>query len=541
MSAELGAPRSWPGWRLAYAGFGVALLALIFGLYGDFAAGWDEGLQDRYGSLVLRYLLSGGRDDRCLQFSDLKYYGPLVELVLRLPHRGELPDFDSRHLLCALLSFSAVPAVMLLAARFRGVPLAPLGAGLSLVLMPRFFGHAFVNSKDAPFAAALAWSILALVWFFERPRFRWRDFVVLGVSLGLTMAVRPAGVLLLGVFGLSALALAGFLRGGEFLAALRGERLVALLLKVLLGLGLCWGLMIAVWPLALEDPVGGPVVAVQFATSFPAGGKVVRFFGEDYAASRLPPWYMPAFLAIATPVVLLFSAGLGFVSGGRSWRGAAYRERLALALCGVWLFLPLVLLAVTRSPVYDGLRHFLFILPALAVFSGLGLGRAWLLVSRLPGRRLIAGRAALCGLLLWPAVSMARLHPYQAVYFNALVGGVGGAADRFQTDYWCLSYKEGIGWLNERAEAEGGFEALVVADGASFMRCVPYQKPPLVLRSRWFTSSKDRGEELEARYRYFLATTRYGLDQVYSELETVHKIGRDGAVFAVIKARRRED
>jgi hypothetical protein len=42
---------------------------------------------------------------------------------------------------------------------------------------------------------------------------------------------------------------------------------------------------------------------------------------------------------------------------------------------------------------------------------------------------------------------MAELHPYEAVYFNSLVGGVDGAEGRYPLDYWGLSYKEGLSYL----------------------------------------------------------------------------------------------
>jgi hypothetical protein len=40
---------------------------------------------------------------------------------------------------------------------------------------------------------------------------------------------------------------------------------------------------------------------------------------------------------------------------------------------------------------------------------------------------------------------MVRLHPYQSVFFNRLFGGgLAGAAEKYETDYWGASYKEGI-------------------------------------------------------------------------------------------------
>jgi hypothetical protein len=36
------------------------------------------------------------------------------------------------------------------------------------------------------------------------------------------------------------------------------------------------------------------------------------------------------------------------------------------------------------------------------------------------------------------------LHPYEYTYFNSLVGGTDGASRRYETDYWCTSYREAM-------------------------------------------------------------------------------------------------
>ncbi|MBN2489800.1 MAG: hypothetical protein JXQ29_03000 [Planctomycetes bacterium] len=47
-----------------------------------------------------------------------------------------------------------------------------------------------------------------------------------------------------------------------------------------------------------------------------------------------------------------------------------------------------------------------------------------------------------------------HLHPLQYVYFNRLVGGLAGAAGRYDSDYWCASFREAVGRLCEHLEQE---------------------------------------------------------------------------------------
>ena len=51
---------------------------------------------------------------------------------------------------------------------------------------------------------------------------------------------------------------------------------------------------------------------------------------------------------------------------------------------------------------------------------------------------------------------MAALHPDEYVYYNALVGGVPGAAGRFKLDYWANSYREATGDLVRFLKARDG-------------------------------------------------------------------------------------
>jgi hypothetical protein len=104
---------------------------------------------------------------------------------------------------------------------------------------------------------------------------------------------------------------------------------------------------------------------------------------------------------------------------------------------------------VDRMPLYDGLRHFLFFVPLLAVLAGVSVS----VFLRSPaGRRgKVAGLAVLTAACLVTLVDMVRLHPYESVYFNRLVaGGMKAGIDRYEGDYWCLSYKEGCEWLLRR-------------------------------------------------------------------------------------------
>ena len=128
-------------------------------------------------------------------------------------------------------------------------------------------------------------------------------------------------------------------------------------------------------------------------------------------------------------------------------------RRAGLLMMLLAAFLPIALAMITRPALYNGLRHFIFVLPPMAVLGGFA--AAWAIE-----RAGAFGRLALAALALlfaagiaMPVVGMVRLHPYQYVYFNPLAGGVRGAQSQYMLDYWGLSFKQAADQLRARLAA----------------------------------------------------------------------------------------
>jgi hypothetical protein len=139
-------------------------------------------------------------------------------------------------------------------------------------------------------------------------------------------------------------------------------------------------------------------------------------------------------------------------------RTVPVNRRGVLLLMVTAAFLPILLAIVLRPEMYNGIRHFVFVTPTIAVLGGLG--AAWLIDRFFT----VVHSPALAGLLLFPVsavlglqvTEMVRLHPYEYTYFNRLAGGIRGADRKFMLDYWGLSFKEAAmelrAWLAARNE-----------------------------------------------------------------------------------------
>lgn len=499
-------------------------------IYQDYGGGWDDAVQNHYGYLSERFLVSFGRDDRAVDFLNLRRYGALPELFVRLGSRGAALDYGLRAFLCALLTLSAVPAVMFMARRMSSHAAAPLLAGLSLVLMPRFLGHAFINSKDGPFAAAVAWSMVATTCLLGRRRLAWRDFLAAGLAAGLALAARPGGLPLIAALQGSCLMMAAALWRGRLVR--RGLR--DLMPKAGAALLLAWVVMVCAWPYGLQRPLVAPFEAAAEAAAFPLPDAAqIPFLGRLHSVNHLPAYYMATMVGVTTPLTALLPAI--FAIGRAAWaalgRRLIKRHLYAYGVVTAWLVLPLLALAVRRSPVYGGLRHFLFILPALAALAGCGL--AALLHTLRPRYRPWQLWVLTACVLSKPLMAVVRLHPYEQTYFNELVGGLRGAARRFETDYWGTSYKEAIDHVNARAaDSSAPVKLLIAGDKTSFARTQPYLGPGVQAGYLWPMDPRTPGLE---QFDYLVVTSWLDGDRRFARYPTVYTVSRDGAVLCVVK------
>jgi hypothetical protein len=189
---------------------------------------------------------------------------------------------------------------------------------------------------------------------------------------------------------------------------------------------------------------------------------------------------------------------------------------------------PVLLHIAGHGPAFSGMRHFIFVVPPLAVLAGLGIDRAFDFLS---GRQRVLGAAALAGLsagYVWTASVVVRLHPYEYLYFNQLVGGLAGADQRYDTDYWVNIMHEAVIDLDKTLQREAPslspYRVAVCSDGVQFTHDIARDKR-LVLAT---------GSEAAD---FFIAPTHMHCDSAL-EGRVIAKIERMGTVIGVVKDRR---
>lgn len=323
------------------------------------------------------------------------------------------------------------------------------------------------------------------------------------VLLGLLTSIRVLGPL------------AGALVGLYFLLQPYPRSWKPLLLYAVITAGVTY----LTWPFLWNNPIARLIEVARHMANNPHILPVL-FNGQVYPSNQLPRSYLPTLLelTLTEPVWPLVALGIG-VGGVRLWHRRL--EWRSFALVCLWLILPLGYVLLRRPPMYDGYRHFLFLVPPLFLLAGLGLDA---LLTWLHPRWL---RLGLSLLILAPGIfALVRLHPYQYTYYNTFIGGTGGAFRRFETDYWLTCYKETMHLINQEAQ---NHPVTVFA----------LRQPQIARRyaaANVTVEGFDPANDTTYPGSLLLLITRYNQDLTHHPNDPVRfTVGRAGALFCVVK------
>lgn len=339
--------------------------------------------------------------------------------------------------------------------------------------------------------------ILLIVWYRLNPQLPVTLFTILpaAILLGLTTSTR-----ILGPFaGLLVVVYALRTKGGK-------QALSAIAMYAVVAMIACY----LTWPYLWMNPVLRFWDSFIEMSSYPWFGEVL-FNGGTYSATDLPFSYLPVLLTIqlTEPVWLLSLAG---------WLVSVFdkeKKRGLIELSLLWFVIPLIVFIILRVALYDNFRQILFILPPIFLMAGIAFERI----------KNVKWQAGLIVASLLPGlIGIISLHPYEYIYYNSFVGGVGNVQGRFETDYWLTSYREAAEYLNEIASDDD----LIWVEGPGHLYSIFSENEVNV-----YSWSR---ETAPAPYDYMVITTRYDFDKTfYPNAKIIHRITRGGAVLAVIK------
>ena len=540
----VGAGPDWPTRRLIRpltssecyglltSGLLLALSVVALYTFRDYAISNDEGVQHHYGELIIAYYRSGFAARDLFTFQNLYLYGGLFDIIaVALAHVTSVDPYDLRHILCAMTGIGGIAASAATARLIAG-PRAGLIAAVALTLCGAWYGAMFNHTKDIPFAAAMMGATLFLVRNARAlPSPRGFDVAAFGLFAGAALGERSLGLLLFVYLALAIILYLPWRDGGRAWAHLA----VGSALRTFPALALAYIVMILAWPWAALSPFN-PIRGLFAFSEFHYSIRTI-FAGQTYQMANVPRIYVPGYVLIRVPLITLAGASLAVISLFlRPFEQDGKKQRWRdIAMIVLAVIVPLASEVGFHGPAFTGMRHFLFVLPPIATLAGVGFSQL-LDALESQGRRLASGAAValISACFLWEGALLVRLHPYENLSYNALVGGLEGAFRRYDMDYWFNSMPEAIHRLEaylrtnkplDEAQPLKIYSVAVCGERLTFDRTVTLPQLQWDFRPAWEDSE------------FFIATTHMNCDRDLDG-EIVGTVERFGVPIAYVKDRR---
>jgi hypothetical protein len=528
----------------------LVLLAIGFGTVRDYGVSWDEGTE--ISTVKYNYeLIAKGREIP----KDLEYYGivfnltgeiafqlkeyatkglshnPLAAQAIEEGDAGVAQAIYERikvkHPLTFLVAFIAYVCVAAIVGILVGIDYAWFGP-IVLALFPRFWAHGFFNPKDIPFAAMFTLGTLmgALLINFYLQRKEWElklgfnkitfYSLLYGVLIGLVTGTRIGGFFLL-----------FFIVLAHCLTRLNLREIwrdIPRYWLFYLVIGIAWmATTTLVYPASWSNPIGWFFDTLHY-TSNHAWPGVNLFQGVEIKPSENPWYYLPFWFFLANPFLWLISFAIGLIFIAINYRIFTNLQRACVVLVLLQVSFSPLLAIILHANVYAGMRQFLFIIPGVAAIAAASLSWTYQKIWHQTGK---LAAIALFMVLISPIIfDMITLHPHQYLYFSRISGGLSHAYERFDTDYWGLTLREGTEWVNENAAAN----STLSIGGPTYIGQM-FAKPDLKV----LDLESDLEYGLKGRPDYYVAMPFIELQDLFPECPIVHNVARQGVPITIIR------
>lgn len=508
----------------------VFLLFFTIGIlvYDDYGLSTDEPTERYTGFVNLKYIISKlfGSESltgKLARYPDLESYndneyGMIIQMPVVLLEYLTKFSLDSRtvykirHLWVFLNFYTATFCFFLLIKkRFENWLLAIIGS-IFLILSPRIFADAFYNIKDLMF---FAWFIISLFFcfqFFTSPTLL--NSLFLSIVISISANIRVIGFIIL-IFSILYIIFM-FIR-----KEISKSRLLELMGIQIFVSCFLWVLFM---PMAWTNPIGFlKSLLLQVSHFYNIVDEL--YLGKMVASNNLPWHYIFVWLGVTTPLFYIFLFLIGIISSILSVikENDNFSNRFFDFSVLLSFLLPVVIIIVLHSNLYNGWRHVYFIYGPFLYIAIFGLASIIKIGNKMLNWIMVISTVVSCFLTTsW----MIRNHPYEMMYFNALVRD--NAANLFSKDYWYLSELDCLQFILNADENE---KIIVWGDTADLHRDIDYLK--LSDRNRISPQYYGYGGQ-PASYYVFNYTNTIGNEKKIPYFQPVYNVWVDDIKLATV-------
>lgn len=428
--------------RSALIGFIIAYVLFSLLTFRDYGITWDETDSYKDGEVYFNHYFLPSHKDNLTDLSNVNeaachnyiYTAFLRAIYHPIIYKRHLFNYEELHLLNMLFGIFVFIAIYEVLFSIYKKTLYGLLGCFFLLLTPRFLGDLPANPSDMPFAVLYFLSLTAIYLIPEKIKNVSIQIFIIGSLIGFTSCTR--------ILGLTLIPILVMFRFFEYFRKRNKEiKFFSWILNSIIQLGSVFIIsqlwMMLLWPYLGRYYFSGYQTIFEATSKFSWDGWIL-FMGKWVHSLELPLSYLPVWICITTPIFIMVFFLFSFFI--RNEKVFLFWSLLITAF-GFNFFIYFAL----KPVIYNGLRHFLFLLPIISVSSSIGFIEFFR--GTFPPVVKKTGIVFVVLNILWVLVDVIRLYPYPYVYFNELIGGLPGAYGKYETDYWGASLKESTEWL----------------------------------------------------------------------------------------------
>jgi len=373
-------------------------------------------------------------------------YGPLMgglsNLLNTLVGNGSIGNyvhnaltFELTHLITAFVGIIGTLSFLLLSRKITSFTYLGLLTSTFLFSIPLWTGSIFHNLKDVPLATGYTLISIGLIFFvnfFDDKKKRLIGQLIISLAFIIITGTRPAIIFPIIIsFFFAFFTLWYYQKIKPF--------------RIIKSFTLSFSVLIISTPLLLPQFLSEPKLSLLrllgVSSEFPWAGTTYTA-GELYEASFNLKYYL-LWLFAQTPLLILFFfiSGLFFFFKNLSVTKFDKNQFILIMFFIQFITVPTYALLV-QSAIYNGLRHILFIYPAIALFAAFGFISIFNLAKTQFQKRFVVVLLVLS--ILIPNIEGVSLRPFQQLYFNPMISLFYTVSTSWETEFLGTSFREAI-------------------------------------------------------------------------------------------------
>lgn len=400
---------------------------------------WDERYHYELGKITFNYIFSFGKIDKDIIYRE--YYSPIswalqyfISIIFTSNYKTEVI-----HIINFSFALTTIYGIKKIAKLLFNNNVGTFSFIL-ILLLPVYFGHMPINSKDTFLAACHVWIFYYLVKYLKHNKINRPFRIKFVISFLLAFAT---GIQILFIGSLLPILIFFILDAFYFKKFLKKKISIYQFLKDLIIIFFLFYLILIIfWLDAHNNIIKAPVEILfkMFSKNYWTGWPFNNLYGEYFISSVPPAGYilkqiffkLPEYLIILN---LFFFYILIFKNNLFSKKIKNFNYKFFIIL--ILITYPSIILIFIPFPIYDGLRLFMWSIPYIVLPAAIALDHLWANKDNYKKLILFTGI-----LFIYFIYNFITITPYHYTYLNIFTGKKSERYKKFENDYWGTSVEE---------------------------------------------------------------------------------------------------